>query len=150
MRRAVPLAIAAVAVVLVIAWLRHRHADEPHATAAGSAAAAPLAPGVRHVDVTPTSASGRVVRASDGTGIANAVVALAPKTGSNMMGMMAGDDATIVVTADARGAWTATNVKPGTYVASATADGFLPGSRAAVVIAAGDHATGLDVSLTSG
>lgn len=98
--------------------------------------------------VTPASMAGRVTRASDGAGIAGAMVAVAP---SELMAMFISNDApTLVATTDASGAWKLPRVPPGAYVVAATAAGFLPGSRPKLTVGAGEAKTGLDVALTAG
>jgi hypothetical protein len=115
----------------IVAEMRAAHGDAP-------------------ADTRPASASGRVTRAADGTGVAGAVVALHPAdAGIPELGVVA-DERMITVTADATGAWTAPAVPPGTYVVTAAAPDLLPGTLDGISLVAGAAKTGLDLALTAG
>lgn len=96
----------------------------------------------------PARASGRVTRASDGSGVAGAVVSLAwADLGADLASTKM---PTIVAISDASGAWTADSVPPGEYVIAATATGLLPSSRAKLTLASGEQRSGIDFALDAG
>ncbi|NVB84104.1 MAG: hypothetical protein HOV81_37360, partial [Kofleriaceae bacterium] len=96
----------------------------------------------------PASLAGRVTRASDGAGIPGAIVSIAP---AELMAMFIKSSApTLTAVTDASGAWKAPRVMPGAYVISATAKGFLPGTREKVTISSSEQRGGLDLVLTAG
>ncbi len=97
---------------------------------------------------TPASLAGRVTRASDGAGIAGAIVSVAP---AELMAMfVTAESPTILAITDATGGWKAPRVMPGAYVVAATAAGFLPGTRAKLTVGSGEQRPGIDLVLTAG
>jgi uncharacterized GH25 family protein len=154
----------AVAVVLVLSivaacvwWLRR----EPDAAADADASAAKpdraaivrdkLAARDRgEVDLSPASVSGKVVR-EDGKAIAGAFVLLTPKGFGEAAGRTPGKPAEPqYATADASGAWSIAEVRPGRYTLGASAKGFLPGRVAKVDVEAGRDNGGFDLVLAQG
>ncbi len=149
----------AVGVLLLLAlavvwWLRRGGTDETQSAdvAGGSKPSASTADGGRkprdHGPVVLASMSGRVTRADGDTGIPGAIVSLAPAELMKMF--MPSDSPTLVAVTDANGAWTAPRVRPGAYVVSATATGFLPNTRTKLTVAAGEQRKGVDIALTAG
>lgn len=95
----------------------------------------------------PAALSGRVTRASDGTGIPGAIVSLA-KADLGAMFSRGAEPTTIAIT-DATGAWTVPALPPSTYHVAASAVGFLPSIKRKLVVAAGSRET-LDLALVAG
>lgn len=98
--------------------------------------------------VKPASLVGRVTKKSDGTGIPGAVVSIT--RAELLQQIMPSNEASVVVVTDAQGAWKASPVLPGTYFVAATATGFLPATRAKLIVESGDAQTGLDLVLDAG
>jgi len=138
-------------VAALLAWhsCGTRGASPSNSTSGGARSAS--LPGKRNKDATatgPASLAGRVTRASDGAGIAGAVVSIAP---AEIMAMIVKNDApTMVAIADANGVWKAPRVRPGAYVVAAAATGYLPTARAKLTVAAGEARTGVDLVLAAG
>lgn len=154
MRRVLFGVIGIVVLIALIAWKTCGDSDSSKGSAttkAGSAQSGGVSVGrtsKRGGPVTPASLSGRVTRASDGAGIAGAVVSLAP---AELMAMFfSSDSPTLVVVTDANGAWKAPIVPPGAYVVAATARGFLPGSKEKLVVGSAEQKSGIDLVLTAG
>ena len=133
--------------VLVIFWLR-RPGDERAVTAgSGAVTTAKPATGPRP-PAQPASVAGRVTKQADGRGVAGAVVSLArAELGAELSSTTV---PTVVVTADANGAWEAKNVRPGDFMIAATAKGMLPSAREKLTIASGEQRTGIDIALAAG
>ena len=151
MRNRLPLIAGLVAVIgaILIVWWMRRPDEKAAAPAKGSAAVATQTakPGPRPA-AKPASVSGKVTRKADGTGVGGAVVSLArAELGANLSQTTV---PTIVVTADANGAWEAKNVAPGDFMIAATAKGFLPSSREKLTIGSGEQRTGVDIALEPG
>src|SRR5439155_13933644 len=147
-QRVLYLGFVAVVVAALTAWLtcrRHGGDDATRAEDRGATITPHLGP---HAPAAPASLTGRVTRKSDGGALAGATVAVS-LTG---MGPLAKGHATppAIVVTDASGAWTLPQLAPGTYVASATASGFLPGTHDRFVIAAGERRGGIDIALEPG
>lgn len=98
------------------------------------------------VVVTPCSAAGRVVDAG-GRGIAGALVLLRSRRAGEPSGAT---EAPITARTDGADDWSVPGLAPGRYVLSATAAGFLPGSRDDLSLQSGDANAGLDLTLTAG
>ena len=98
------------------------------------------------VVVTPCSAAGRVVDAG-GRGIVGALVLLRSRRAGEPSGAT---EAPITARTDGAGDWSVPGLAPGRYVLSATAAGFLPGSRDDLSLQSGDANAGLDLTLTAG
>ncbi|MBL0212632.1 MAG: carboxypeptidase regulatory-like domain-containing protein [Myxococcales bacterium] len=96
----------------------------------------------------PASLAGRVTRKADGAGVPGAIVSLGRAELDTMFG--GGDEETITVTTDPQGAWSAPSVPPGRYMIAATAKGLVPASLDKLVVAEGEHRTGVDLALESG
>lgn len=96
----------------------------------------------------PASLSGRVLKKSDGTGIPGAIVSITRAELINQI-LSNAEDSLVVVT-DAQGAWKLAPVLPGTYFVAATANGFLPGTRAKLVVDSGDAQANIDLTLDAG
>jgi len=92
--------------------------------------------------------SGRVTKASDGSGIPGAVVSVV--RAELLSQFLAMGEAPLVAVTDARGAWSLTPVLPGTYFVAASALGFLPSTRAKLVVDSGEQKTGIDLALDAG
>ncbi|WAS94612.1 carboxypeptidase regulatory-like domain-containing protein [Nannocystis punicea] len=101
------------------------------------------------VDISPCSAAGRVVDAANGRGIAGAVVMLRPKGLGAPVGF--GDSgAPITARTDASGDWSVPLVRPGHYILSAAAAGYLPYVRKDLSLQSGNAHAGLDAALVPG
>ncbi len=153
--------------VLVLAgiggwWWSHR-GDEAAATdgnASSSAAAAERASIVRdkraardrgEIDLRPASVSGRVTRASDGQGIAGAVVLLTPKGFGDGSTATPGKQAEpLHARTDAKGDWRIDEVAPGRFALSASASGYLPARLQRVDVQAGQDNPDRDLQLVAG
>ena len=94
------------------------------------------------------SMSGRVTRSDTDAGIPGAIVSLAPAELMKMF--MPSDSPTLIAVTDATGAWAAPKVRPGAYVVSATATGFLPKARTKLTVGAGEQRQGVNIALTAG
>ncbi len=130
---------AAVAVgiaVLVIAWLRASD-EAAERTAVGDAGVAIAAHrGAAAKRAAPTTITGRVTRKNDGGGIAGATVSfVGPEWEPRPIAVATGVD----------GRWSAA-IPPGKYSVAATADGFLP-YRKDALLAAGER---VDITLDAG
>lgn len=101
------------------------------------------------VDVSPCSAAGRVYDAGSGRGLAGAVVMLRPK-GLGAPVEFGDAGAPITVRTDVSGDWSVPLVRPGHYILSASADGYLPYVRKDLSLQAGAPHTGLDAALVAG
>ncbi|MFY0536392.1 carboxypeptidase-like regulatory domain-containing protein [Nannocystis pusilla] len=88
------------------------------------------------VDVSPCSAAGRVYDAKSGRGLAGAVVMLRPK-GLGAPVEFGDIGAPITVRTEASGDWSVPLVRPGHYILSASADGYLPYVRKDLSLQAG-------------
>ncbi len=142
--------VVAIAVAGLFAWKScgSHAADGPTAPAPGGATATDGAKARAPTAATLTTIGGRVTRTSDGAGIANALVSVAP---AELMAMFVHSSSpTLVARTDATGAWTAPGVRPGAYIIGATAAGFLPGSRDKVTINVGESRRDLDLALVAG
>ncbi len=101
------------------------------------------------VDTRLASLAGHVRRASDGAGVAGAVVTVNPRQfGGSIFPSGSEDDAIVAIT-DAAGAWAAPAVRPGAHVVSAAAMDLLPAS-VEVEVDAGVAKTGIELSLEAG
>ncbi|MBS1121405.1 MAG: hypothetical protein H6Q90_3633 [Deltaproteobacteria bacterium] len=151
MRRIVAVGIGVVLAVALLAW-KSCGSSSKHTSAAngGSAAHSTTLGAHRAKDgpAQPASLAGKVTRASSGAPVPNAVVSLAP---AELMAMfMKSDMPTLVAVTDANGAWKVPRVMPGSYVAAATASGYLPGDGGKVTVAAGEQRDGVNLVLTAG
>ncbi len=99
------------------------------------------------------SIGGKVTRASDGSPVAGATVAVSRDSLMPMMGRRgsrgAEDAPSTVITTDASGAWTVRSIAAGTYSVGVTAAGLQPGSKVHVAVAPNDHTT-VDLALVAG
>lgn len=152
-RRWLPIAIlvavavmVAVAVIEPLIWERQRAREHESAHETGSAGG--LRVGARP-PAEPASISGHVTKQGGGA-IAGAVVAIGRANFDPLSSKTSDEGATTVVVADAQGAWTASQIAPGTYVVAASAPGFLPARHDRFVLAAGEHREGIDVVLAPG
>ncbi|MCA9682583.1 MAG: carboxypeptidase regulatory-like domain-containing protein, partial [Myxococcales bacterium] len=103
------------------------------------------------LDLTPVAVGGRVLRADDGTPIPGATVLLSRKGIVQGQAPQAGEPSRpLLATTDAGGAWSLPGVEPGAYLLSATAEGFLPGTRADLRIRGGEARSDLDLRLRVG
>jgi protocatechuate 3,4-dioxygenase beta subunit len=151
MRRKLALVgVVAALVVLAVAWKLHDRGGGSTTTASGGSAqpAAHTRHGASATTATPASLSGRVTRKSDGAGVAGAVVSVVHAEFGAMFAR--NDTPTIVAVADARGAWTAPQVPPGSYMVAASAAGLVPASRDKIDVTAGERRTGVDLVLDAG
>ena len=156
MRRNQWIAVAVVLVLLALGavWrLRGRGGGDDGSTATGSAAHGSAAGGAARANgprapASPASLAGRVTRRSDGAGVAGAIVSLGRAELDTMFG--AKDEPTITITTDAQGGWSAAKVPPGRYTIAATARGYVPASLDKLVLAEGEHRTGLDLVVDAG
>ncbi|MBA3463344.1 MAG: carboxypeptidase regulatory-like domain-containing protein [Deltaproteobacteria bacterium] len=105
-------------------------------------ASGPRAPAV------PASIAGRVTRKSDGAGVEGAIVALGRAEFDTMFGEK--DSDALTTTTDAQGAWKIEKVPPARYSVAATAKALVPASVEKLVLAEGEHRTGVDLVLESG
>ncbi len=106
--------------------------------------------GDKPADTTPAQLSGRVTRAADGSPVAGAVVTVSEQVfAGSLFDSGGGEDATAVVVTDAAGAWTASGVRPGRAVVTATADDLLPAS-VDVEVAPRQKKDGVDLALAAG
>lgn len=96
----------------------------------------------------PASLSGRVTKRADGTAIAGAVVSIA--RAELVSQLLSANEPPLVAITDAQGTWTLTPVLPGTYFVAASAVGFLPSSRAKLVVESADDQKGIDLALDAG
>jgi protocatechuate 3,4-dioxygenase beta subunit len=146
MRRHVVLAVVVVVLVAaIVLWRRGgKHDEATRSEDRGSAAAlrVPRAPAA------PASLAGRVTHKADGSPLAGATVAVAMAG----LGPLAKnhDAPPAIATTDASGAWSLTQLAPGTYVVTAAAPGFLPVVHDTVALAPGEHKTGIDLALEPG
>ena len=144
-----------VVVAGVLLWTL-RGDDTRATTSASSPAQGSAAVTVGSTDATgrarparPGSLAGRVTRTRDGRGIAGAHVAIAKaELGASMFGDA--EDPTLYAVTDANGAWKAPLVPPGTYVVTANARGFLPGSTDRLSIGDEEARGGVDFALDDG
>ncbi len=97
---------------------------------------------------TPATLAGRVTRKLDGAGVPGAIISLGRAELDTMFG--GEDEETITITTDPQGAWSAPSVPPGRYTIAATAKGLVPGSLDKLVVAEGEHRTGVDLVLETG
>lgn len=103
------------------------------------------------VDMSPATIGGTVFRASDGAGLANAVVLLSRKSLDQGAAREAGQPyEPMSVVTDESGQWRMPGVPPGPYTLSATAPGFLPASNDDVTLKAGSERKDLDLTLEVG
>ena len=93
------------------------------------------------LDAAPCTASGRVVRASDGTGVADAVVLL-------QQPRVTAAPPPVVRRTDASGQWSADGLRPGRWIASASAPGLAPNFLRDVVLQPGKEHSGLELVLS--
>ncbi|HUQ06711.1 MAG TPA: carboxypeptidase regulatory-like domain-containing protein [Kofleriaceae bacterium] len=100
-------------------------------------------------DTRPATLAGRVTREADGSGVAGAVVSVTVREFGGSLFATAGGGRSVVVVADASGAWTATGVTPGPHVVSAAAADLLPATLS-VDVAPGSTRTGIDLALAAG
>ncbi len=154
-RRVVGVVAAVIAVAVVVAWWqRGGSADDVAARRGGAGTGSAEEPGrargmgVATEDVRPGSIGGTVVRKSDGAPVAGAVIALA--SAHSELRAPALDDETVVVTSDAKGAWTARPLLAGTYAVSATAPGYTSATASGIALAAGEQRTGVALVLEAG
>jgi Carboxypeptidase regulatory-like domain len=148
-RNRVPLVVGLVALVgiAVLVWWLRRGDGPPAKSTGGSAAVTQKSdrPAARP-PAQPASVSGKVTRKADGTGVAAAVVSLArAELGASFSQVTV---PTIIVSADANGAWEAKGVQPGDYMIAATAKGFLPSARDKISIASGEQRTGIGTKVS--
>jgi len=101
------------------------------------------------VDVSPCSASGRVLELGSGRGIAGALVQLRPR-GLGQPSTPDDPDTPRTALTDDGGDWSIPALAPGRYVLTATAPGHLPGQRGDVALRASHANTGLDLALERG
>ncbi|MDC0718067.1 carboxypeptidase regulatory-like domain-containing protein [Nannocystis bainbridge] len=101
------------------------------------------------IDVSPCSAAGRVIDARSKRGLAGAVVMLRPK-GLGAPVESGDTGAPITARTDASGDWSVPLVRPGHYILSASADGYLPYVRKDLSFQAGTAHAGLDAALVAG
>jgi hypothetical protein len=100
-------------------------------------------------DTRPATLEGRVTRKADGSAVPGAVVSVTVREFGGSLFATAGGGRSVVVVADASGAWTATGVTPGPHVVSAAAADLLP-ATIAVDVAPGSTRRGLDLALDAG
>lgn len=101
------------------------------------------------VNVSPCSATGRIVDAGSGRGIAGALVMLRPRgLGKPLAPGESG--APITATTDEAGEWSVPMIAPGRYLMTATAPEYLPGERRDLSLRAGGDNPGLDLALARG
>jgi protocatechuate 3,4-dioxygenase beta subunit len=98
--------------------------------------------------VKPASLSGRVVDKKDQRGIAGAVVSIS--RAELISQILQTNEASLVITTDAQGAFTLSPVLPGTYFLAASANGYVPGVRARLIVDSGDAQTGIELALEAG
>jgi hypothetical protein len=137
-------------IALLVAWKLRGSGphDATHASAGGTSGSAAHISGTdSHHPIAPASLSGRVTTKADGRPVAGAVVTIAHAEIDTEI-VSSDDPATIVVT-DASGAWTS-DVKPGRYHVSATAQSLLPGVLENVVVGASEQRRGVDIQLETG
>ncbi|WP_143140249.1 carboxypeptidase regulatory-like domain-containing protein [Nannocystis exedens] len=101
------------------------------------------------IDVSPCSAAGRVFDANSGRGLEGAVVMLRPK-GLGAPVESGDTGAPITARTDASGDWSVPLVRPGHYILSASAAGYLPYVRKDLSLQAGTAHAGLDAALVPG
>lgn len=138
-----------VALVLVLAvaagawwWSRPESQLEPLVDVPLPVAAEPSDEVARTaLDAAPCTASGRVVRASDGTGVADAFVFL-------QQPRITSAPPPIVRRTDASGQWSADDLRPGRWIVSASAPGLAPNLSRNVVLQPGKEHTGIELALS--
>ncbi len=101
------------------------------------------------VDVSPCSASGRILDQDSGRGIAGALVQLRPR-GFGSPTTPDDPGAPRTATTDAGGAWTISALTPGRYMLTASAADHVPGRRGDVALRASQDNPGLDLTLERG
>lgn len=151
MRRVLVVIGLVVAVAIGLLWWLRGRDDGPvaskTATVSQTAAATHRAGGPR-IPAKPATIGGRVIRKADGSGVAGAVVSLAPaELGADFV---ESKRPAIVVTSEASGVWLAKDVPPGEYVIAATATGLLPATMDKTTLASGEQRTGVDLALEAG
>ena len=100
----------AVVIVGVIWWLRGRADDHSQAQARAKSATQAAHVAKAHVPAKPATISGKVTRKADGAGVGGAIVSLAWAE----LGVEFGSSkiATVIITTEPTGAWTAKDIPP--------------------------------------
>ena len=144
MRRTVVAGLVLLVAIAALWWWKREPASAVGEGRGGNSAVA--APRVRtaHEPTARASLAGRVTRASDGTPVPAATVAL-----TSLQPALAYEVPHLAAT-DANGTWRLSNVPAGAYLYAATARGFEPAEGGRVLVAADAERTDLDLVLAAG